>query len=184
MLSYSSVQFICSAVHVSLQPHGLKHARLPCPPPTPRACSQLCPSSQWCHPTISPSVILFSSCLQSFQASLFSYYFFLWLSHECFHCYCFLCCCNTFQLEFYRANNKGEKQNTLPSCTGLFQELIPRGVLWGVASLIKHSTNSDLVDDLKPRRQIYSEYHCLHRQFSDAAMPTLMKSWSRTSGHW
>ena len=41
----------------SLQPHGLKHARLPCPSPTPRACSNSCPSSQWCHPTISFSVI-------------------------------------------------------------------------------------------------------------------------------
>ena len=51
----------------SLQPHGLKHARLPCPWPTPRACSSSCPSSQWCHPTISSSVILFSSCLQGYR---------------------------------------------------------------------------------------------------------------------
>ena len=43
--------------------------RLPCPSPTPRACSNSCPSSQWCHPTISPSVVPFSSCLQSFPAS-------------------------------------------------------------------------------------------------------------------
>ena len=43
--------------------------RLPCPSPTPRACSNSCPSSQWCHPTISSSVIPFSSCLQSFPAS-------------------------------------------------------------------------------------------------------------------
>ena len=41
----------------SLQPHGLQHARLPCPSPTPRACSNSCPSNQWCHPTISSSVI-------------------------------------------------------------------------------------------------------------------------------
>ena len=53
----------------SLQPHGLQHARLPCPLPTPRACSNSCPSSQWCHPTISSSVAPFSSCLQSFSAS-------------------------------------------------------------------------------------------------------------------
>ena len=53
----------------SLQPHRLEHATLPCPPPTPRACSNSCPSSQWCHPTISSSVIPFSSCLQSFPAS-------------------------------------------------------------------------------------------------------------------
>ena len=53
----------------SLQPRGLQHARLPCPSPTPRACSNSCPSSQWCHPTISSSVVLFPSCLQSFPAS-------------------------------------------------------------------------------------------------------------------
>ena len=53
----------------SLQPHGLQHARLPCPSPTPRACSNSCPSSWWCQQTISPSVVPFSSCLQSFPAS-------------------------------------------------------------------------------------------------------------------
>ena len=49
--------------------HGLQHARFPCPSPTPGACSNSCPSSQWYHPTISSSVIPFSSCLQSFPAS-------------------------------------------------------------------------------------------------------------------
>ena len=53
----------------SLRPHGLQHTRLPCPSPSPRVCSNSCPLSQWCHPTISSSVILFSSCLQSFPAS-------------------------------------------------------------------------------------------------------------------
>ena len=53
----------------SLQPHGLQHARLPCPSPTPRAYSHSCPSSRWCHRTISSSVIPFSSCLQSFPSS-------------------------------------------------------------------------------------------------------------------
>ena len=53
----------------SLRPHGLQHSRLPCPSPNPRACSNSCPSSQWCHPTISSSVIHFSSCLRSFPAS-------------------------------------------------------------------------------------------------------------------
>ena len=53
----------------SLQPHGLWHTRLPCPSPTPGAYSNSCPLSQWCHPTISSSVIPFSSCLQSFPAS-------------------------------------------------------------------------------------------------------------------
>ena len=50
----------------SLRPHGLQHARLPCPSPTPGACSNSRPLSQTCHPTISSSVIPFSSCLQSF----------------------------------------------------------------------------------------------------------------------
>ena len=53
----------------SLQPHGLQHARLPCPSPTPRACSKSRPLSWWCHPIISSSVFPFSSCLQSFSAS-------------------------------------------------------------------------------------------------------------------
>ena len=51
--SYISVQFSCSVVSYSLQPHELQHARLPCPSPTPRACSSSCPLSRWCHPTIS-----------------------------------------------------------------------------------------------------------------------------------
>ena len=52
----------------TLQPHGLQHARIPYPSPTPRACSNSCPFSQWCHPTISSCVVPFSSCLQSFPA--------------------------------------------------------------------------------------------------------------------
>ena len=52
----------------SLRPHGLQHARLPCPSPTPRACSNSCLLSQWCHPTISSSVVPFCSCLQSFPS--------------------------------------------------------------------------------------------------------------------
>jgi len=65
----TSVQFNHSVVSSSLQPHGLKHARLPCPSPTPRVYSNSCPLSWWCHPTISSSAIPFSSCLQSFPAS-------------------------------------------------------------------------------------------------------------------
>ena len=61
--------FRCSVVSGSLPPHGLQHSRLPCPSPSPGACSNSCPLSQWCHPTISFSVIPFSSCLQSFPAS-------------------------------------------------------------------------------------------------------------------
>ena len=52
------VQFSCSFVSDSLRPHGLQHARLPCPSPTPGAYSNSCPLSRWCHPTISSSVIL------------------------------------------------------------------------------------------------------------------------------
>ena len=63
------LQFSCSFMSDSLQPQGQQHARLPCPSPTPRACSNSCPSCQWCHPTISSSVIPFSSRLQSFPAS-------------------------------------------------------------------------------------------------------------------
>ena len=51
----------------SLRPHGLQHARPPCPSPSPRVCSNPCPLSRWCHPTISPSVVPFSSCLSLSQ---------------------------------------------------------------------------------------------------------------------
>ena len=64
-----TVQFSCSVVSDSLQPHGLQHSRPPCPSPTPGVYSNSCPSSQWIHPTISSSVVPFSSCLQSFPAS-------------------------------------------------------------------------------------------------------------------
>ena len=63
-----SVQFSLSVMSNSLQPHGLQPTRLPCPSPTPRACSNSCALSQWCHPTISSSIIPFFSCLQSFPA--------------------------------------------------------------------------------------------------------------------
>ena len=69
MTDFSSVQFSCSVVSDSLQPHELHHARLPRPSPTPGAYSNSCPSSRQCHPTVSSSVIPFSSCLQSFPAS-------------------------------------------------------------------------------------------------------------------
>ena len=66
---FASVQFSCSVVFDSLWPHGLQHVRLPYPSPTPRAYSNSCPLSQWCHPTVSSSVIPFSSCRQSFPSS-------------------------------------------------------------------------------------------------------------------
>ena len=66
---FSSVWFSCSVMSDSFWPHGLQHARLPCPSPTSGAYSISCRLSRWCHPTISSSVIPFSSCPQSFPAS-------------------------------------------------------------------------------------------------------------------
>ena len=66
---FSSVQFSHSVVSDSLWPHGLEHARPPCPSPTPRVHSNSCPLSRWCHPAVSSSVIPFSSCPQSLPAS-------------------------------------------------------------------------------------------------------------------
>ena len=65
----ASVQFSRSVMSYSLQPHGLQQARPPCPSPTPRVYSNSCPLSRWCHPTISSSVVPFSSSPQSFPAS-------------------------------------------------------------------------------------------------------------------
>ena len=70
-MSFSSVQFSLSVVSDSLWCLGLQHARLLCPSPTPRTYSSSCPSSRWCHPTISSSVVPFSSHPQSFPASEF-----------------------------------------------------------------------------------------------------------------
>ena len=69
LISFRSVQFSRSGVSNSLWPHWLQHGSLLCPLPSPRVCSNSCPLSQWCHPTISSSVIPFSSCLQSLAAS-------------------------------------------------------------------------------------------------------------------
>ena len=65
----SLLLFSCSVVSDSLGPHGLQHGRLPCPSLSPGVCSDSCPLSWWCHPTISSSVAPFSSCPQSFPAS-------------------------------------------------------------------------------------------------------------------
>ena len=65
---FSSVAQSCP----TLWPHGPQHSRLPCPSPAPGACSNSCPLSWWCYPTISSSVVPFSSRLQSFPASVFS----------------------------------------------------------------------------------------------------------------
>ena len=66
---FSSVQYSRSVVSDSLWPHELQHARPPCPSPTPGVHSNSCPSSQWCHPAISSSVVPFSSCPRSLPAS-------------------------------------------------------------------------------------------------------------------
>ena len=67
--------FSHSIVSDSLWPHGLWHTKLPCPSPSPGACSNSCPVSWWCRPTISSSVALFSSCPQSFPVSGFFFFF-------------------------------------------------------------------------------------------------------------
>ena len=69
MATVAWVQFCPSFMSNSLQPQGLQHTSLPCPSPTTRACSNSSASSRWCHPTISSSVVPFSSCLRSFPAS-------------------------------------------------------------------------------------------------------------------
>ena len=71
MQNYIRLQVYCCSVTQlgpTLWPHGLQHTRLLCPSPSPRVCSDSCLLSQWCHPTISSSVVSFSSCLQSFPA--------------------------------------------------------------------------------------------------------------------
>ena len=78
--SISSVQFSCLVMSNSLQPHGLEHVRLSCPSPPPRACSNSCPSSQWCYLTISSSVPLSSAFNLSQHQGLFQWVCF---SHHC-----------------------------------------------------------------------------------------------------
>ena len=74
-MKHLSSSFSCSVVSDCLQPHGLQHAKLPCPSPTPRACSNSCPLCRWCHPAISSSGVPFSSCPQSFPASCLFFFF-------------------------------------------------------------------------------------------------------------
>ena len=69
LIHFSSVQVSCSVMPDSLWPHRLQHTRPPYPSPTPGVCSDSCLLSHWCHPTISPSVVPSSTCLQSFPAS-------------------------------------------------------------------------------------------------------------------
>ena len=69
LFSFLFSQFSHSVMPDSLRSHGLQHVSLPCPSPTPQVYPNSCPLSQWCHQTISPSVVPFFSCLQSFPAS-------------------------------------------------------------------------------------------------------------------
>ena len=69
IIYFKNSLFSPSVMSDSLSPHALQHTRLPCPSPSPGACSDSCPLSQWCHPTIPSSVDPFSSCLQSFPAA-------------------------------------------------------------------------------------------------------------------
>ena len=81
IIHHASIQFSCSVVSGSLWPHELQHARLPCSSAAPRAYSNSCPLSRWCNPTISSSVVPFSSLFQSSQASVFFFFFFpKWIS--------------------------------------------------------------------------------------------------------
>ena len=75
---FSSVQFSCSVVSDSLRPHELQHTRPPCPSQTPGVYSNSCPSSRWCHPAISSSVVPFSSCPQSLSGSFPTSQLFTW----------------------------------------------------------------------------------------------------------
>ena len=68
-LRYFLLLFSCCVVSSSLRPHGLQHVTLSCPSPSPEVCSNSCPLSQWCHPTISSSAVPFSSSPQSFPGS-------------------------------------------------------------------------------------------------------------------
>ena len=69
LMNSTLLLFSCSVVSISLRPCGQQHIRLLCPSPSPRVCSNSCPLSQWCHPTISSSAVPFFSCLQSFPAA-------------------------------------------------------------------------------------------------------------------
>ena len=97
-----------SVLSDSLWCHGLQHARLLCPSPSPRACSNSCPSNLWCHTTISSSVTPFSSCLQSFPASGFFAY--QWLKDLRDICKCVRLVMNWW--------SNGKKRMKKESCAG------------------------------------------------------------------
>ena len=122
----SSVQFSHSVVSNSWQPHRLQHTRLPCRLVTPGPCSRSCPLSRWCHPTISSSVVPFSSRLQSFAASGG-----LLIFQSCGHCWVFQICsyieCSTFTASSFRIWNSSTGIPSSP--LALFIVMLPKAHL-------------------------------------------------------
>ena len=124
MAVHTSDQFSCSVMSDSLWPRGLQHPRLPCPSPTPGACSNSCPLSQWCHPTISSSVVPFSSWLNLLQhQGLFQ-----WVSsHFKMHLY------SNSSFKAHRWGKEGHKDAcnlTALGCNGGFSSLQCSFPLW------------------------------------------------------
>ena len=115
-----AVQFSCSVMSNSLWPRGLQHARLPCPLPTPRVYPNPCALSQWCYPTISSSVVPFSSCLQG-QESLFPASGSFPLS-QFFHQMAKVLALNSFYLigclQYYNQEQQNWKWNLKSKCLG------------------------------------------------------------------
>ena len=111
----------------SLLPHGLQHARPPCPSPTPRACSNSCPLSQWCHPTILSSVVPFFSCLQSFPASGSFPACIRWPKYQSFS---------------FSISSSNEQSRLIPFRMGWFDLLAVQGTL---KSLLHHHSSKALI---------------------------------------
>ena len=145
-----SVQFSHSIMSDSLQPHGLQHAKLPCPSLTPRGYSNSCPSSQWCHPTISSSVSSFPSCPQSFPASgsFPMSQFFVWPKYR----------------SFSFSNSPSNE------CSGLISFRIDWLNLLAVQGTLKsllqhHSSKASILWDLKDNEKYLDAHWCLEPQF-------------------
>ena len=126
-LSHWLLLFNCSATSNSLWPHGLQHASLPCPSPSHGACSNSCPLSQWCHPTISSSVVPFSSCLLSFLASgsmLFSFTFFSSYIIVCRNWYVLSMCAFVIKSFIFMENKPLHVNDVSCSCPSQYPSLI------------------------------------------------------------
>ena len=134
----SPVQFSLSVMSDSLWPHGLQHTRLPCPSPTPRSCSNSCPSGWWCHSTTSSSVIPFSSCLQSFSAS------------------------GSFVMsQFFASVGQSTGVSTSPSVLPMnIQDWFPLG-LTGLISLLSKGLSRVLSNTTVQKHQFFSTQHSL-----------------------